>query len=45
MRGDGVEGQDRGLGRFGDRLFVAGCTLAYAVLIGSVLAALKMYAA
>jgi hypothetical protein len=45
MRADRVEGRNRSLGRVGDRLFVAGCTLAYAVLIGSVLAALKMYAA
>ncbi len=30
--------------RLFDRLFVGGCTLAYVVLIGSVVAALKMVA-
>jgi len=33
----------RGRGRFMDRLFVGGCTAAYLVLIGSVVAALRLY--
>ena len=36
-------GRSGGASHLVDRLFVGGCTAAYLILIGSVLAALKLY--